>query len=268
MNHARIRKSAAIAVGVATLGLGQLALSGGAFAADGSSSPKPFTSNSTGSTTSGCPVDWWHASELEYSPSTFKISDGLYFGVENTGTAALSNVKVTVKFTNIHATGATATGGKVDTWSASGGTASAASVAAKKRLVLNFSGYLTKGAHNQDVTVTVSGPGINCQPLQLTTTYDTTKPAPSTKPTTKPSDKPTVKPSSKPTTIPSSKPSAEPTKSAAPAPVPSSNGGGGKNLADTGASSNTPILIGGAGALVVVGGGLAFFAKRRRAPQA
>ncbi|OIV38734.1 hypothetical protein BIV57_04085 [Mangrovactinospora gilvigrisea] len=129
---------------------------------------------------------------------------------------------------------------------------------------------------SQDVSVSIASDDTDVYPDNNTKsgkyTYDisgpTTKPTPSSKPTTKPTGKPTSKPSSQPTAVPSSKPTTKPeptgSSSASAAPAPSSNGGNGTGLAETGASSQTPMIAGGAAALVVVGGGLAWFAARRR----
>ncbi|MFI2203661.1 LAETG motif-containing sortase-dependent surface protein [Streptomyces sp. NPDC020192] len=56
--------------------------------------------------------------------------------------------------------------------------------------------------------------------------------------------------------------SAAPTPTVSSAPSPA---GGGTNLAETGASSNTPVIAGAAAALVVVGGGLVLALRRRTA---
>ncbi|MCX3060043.1 thioester domain-containing protein [Streptomyces beihaiensis] len=49
-----------------------------------------------------------------------------------------------------------------------------------------------------------------------------------------------------------------------PAPAGSTGSTGGKNLAQTGSSSATPVIAGAAAVLVVVGGGLVFFLRKRR----
>ncbi|MEV7027735.1 Cys-Gln thioester bond-forming surface protein [Kitasatospora sp. NPDC093558] len=82
---------------------------------------------------------------------------------------------------------------------------------------------------------------------------------PSTSPST-----PSVTP--KPTTpgaTPSGTPSASVSTAAHPAPVATSSAPGTGGLAQTGASSNTPILAGVAGALVIAGGAAVFFLRRR-----
>ncbi|MBY8882923.1 LAETG motif-containing sortase-dependent surface protein, partial [Actinacidiphila acidipaludis] len=50
----------------------------------------------------------------------------------------------------------------------------------------------------------------------------------------------------------------------APAPSQSPNGSTGKNLAETGSSSATPVIAGVAIALVVLGGGAVFFVRRKK----
>ncbi|MFE9809602.1 LAETG motif-containing sortase-dependent surface protein [Streptomyces sp. NPDC005227] len=87
--------------------------------------------------------------------------------------------------------------------------------------------------------------------------------SPSPSGTPSPSDTP--KPSEKPSD--SATPSAEESSSTAPAAAGDNSpsaAAGESNLAETGASSNTPMIAGIAGALVVVGGGAVFFGMRRR----
>ncbi|MGI5353319.1 LAETG motif-containing sortase-dependent surface protein [Streptomyces sp. CA-250714] len=98
------------------------------------------------------------------------------------------------------------------------------------------------------------------KPTEKPTQKPTEKPEPTQKPTEKPSDKPTGKPS---------KPSDDASDANTPAPAGGSDKGDGSkgDLAETGSSSNTPMLIGGAGALVVVGGAAVFLAKRKKAGQ-
>ena len=59
-------------------------------------------------------------------------------------------------------------------------------------------------------------------------------------------------------------PSATPSTSA-PAPAPTPNGGGGGDLAETGADSNTPLIAGGAAALLLGGAAIVVATKRRKA---
>ncbi|WP_053658098.1 LAETG motif-containing sortase-dependent surface protein [Streptomyces sp. MMG1121] len=75
---------------------------------------------------------------------------------------------------------------------------------------------------------------------------------------------PSAHPSSTPSAVPSpaASGSAAPTPAASSAPSPA---GGGTRLAETGASSDTPVLAGAAVALVVVGGGLVVALRRRSA---
>jgi LPXTG-motif cell wall-anchored protein len=93
-------------------------------------------------------------------------------------------------------------------------------------------------------------------------------PKPTDKPTGKPTAKPTEKPTEKPTAKPSEKPGDDSSEGNTPAPAGDSDKGGSDksgDLAETGSSSNTPLLVGGAGALVVIGGLAVFAAKRKKA---
>ncbi|MGY1438098.1 LAETG motif-containing sortase-dependent surface protein [Streptomyces reniochalinae] len=76
---------------------------------------------------------------------------------------------------------------------------------------------------------------------------ESTEPSPSATPSQSASEKP--------------EPSAPESSSSAPAAKPQ---GGGEDLAETGSSSNTPMIAGIAAAVVVAGGGLVFFARKRR----
>lgn len=80
-------------------------------------------------------------------------------------------------------------------------------------------------------------------------------PAPSESETTTPA------PSTPPSQSESPQPSAPESSSSAPASKPQ---GGGEDLAETGSSSNTPMIAGIAAAVVIVGGGLVAFARKRR----
>ncbi|MEU8589607.1 LAETG motif-containing sortase-dependent surface protein [Streptomyces sp. NPDC048664] len=88
--------------------------------------------------------------------------------------------------------------------------------------------------------------------------------APESTPPASTSPKPSATPSS------SDTPSATPSESDSTAPATTTQGNspspaaGTSNLAETGASSNTPMIAGIAGALVVIGGGAVYFGMRRR----
>ncbi|WP_431980512.1 Hsp20/alpha crystallin family protein [Streptomyces qinglanensis] len=87
----------------------------------------------------------------------------------------------------------------------------------------------------------------------------TPSPTPSESESTPPSSpSPSQSPSEKP------EPSAPESSSSAPAEKPQ---GGGDDLAETGSSSNTPMIAGIAAAVVVAGGGLVAFARKRRSSQ-
>lgn len=73
-----------------------------------------------------------------------------------------------------------------------------------------------------------------------------------------PSSTPSQSEAPQPSTAP---PSAPETSTSAPAAKPQ---GGGEDLAETGSSSNTPMIAGIAAAVVIVGGGLVAFARKRR----
>ncbi|MGW1045422.1 LAETG motif-containing sortase-dependent surface protein [Streptomyces sp. NPDC002547] len=101
-----------------------------------------------------------------------------------------------------------------------------------------------------DDDISVTTPGKACQ------TAETTPPA---------SDTPT--PSAPASPSDSAAPSASASDSAAPVPAGDNSpspAAGTSNLAETGASSSTPMIAGIAGGLVVIGGGAVFFGMRRR----
>ncbi|MFF3908544.1 LAETG motif-containing sortase-dependent surface protein [Streptomyces sp. NPDC001848] len=97
-------------------------------------------------------------------------------------------------------------------------------------------------------------------PSRACTTSETTPPASDTP---KPSNSPAPTPSS------SASPSGTPSQAESTAPATTgdnspSPAAGSSNLAETGASSSTPLIAGIAGGLVVIGGGAVFFGMRRR----
>ncbi|MER5441701.1 LAETG motif-containing sortase-dependent surface protein [Streptomyces sp. NPDC002790] len=82
----------------------------------------------------------------------------------------------------------------------------------------------------------------------------------------------TEKPSTPPTSAAPSTPAPAPSQSssaAAPAPAPSNSASpaGDSNLAETGSSSNTPVIAGIAALLVVAGGGVVFALRRKGSAQ-
>ncbi|MGP3972657.1 LAETG motif-containing sortase-dependent surface protein [Streptomyces sp. 8N114] len=92
------------------------------------------------------------------------------------------------------------------------------------------------------------------------------KPTPTPTPTPSESESTPPSPSASPSQSASEKPepSAPETSTSAPADKPQ---GGGDDLAETGSSSNTPVIAGIAAAVVVAGGGLVAFARKRRSSQ-
>lgn len=88
-------------------------------------------------------------------------------------------------------------------------------------------------------------------------------PPASTPPPSSPSEMPTEKPSEKPTEMPTS-PAPASTSAAAVVPADSSSAPG-KDLAETGSSSSTPIIAGVAGGVLVAGAALVFVTRRRSA---
>ncbi|WP_055493461.1 LAETG motif-containing sortase-dependent surface protein [Streptomyces sp. TP-A0356] len=109
-----------------------------------------------------------------------------------------------------------------------------------------------KGILDTDVKPPLTTPSTACK------TSETTPPA---------SQAP--KPSASPTPTSSTAPSASPSVSSSTAPATTgdnspSPAAGSSNLAETGASSSTPMIAGIAGGLVVIGGGAVFFGMRRR----
>ncbi|NSC23980.1 LPXTG cell wall anchor domain-containing protein [Streptomyces albus subsp. chlorinus] len=96
---------------------------------------------------------------------------------------------------------------------------------------------------------------------------DDGKPTPTPSPSTPESSSPSPSTSASPSQSASEKPvpsAPETSSSAAPAEKPQ---GGGGDLAETGSSSNTPMIAGIAAAVVVVGGALVVFARKRRSSQ-
>ncbi|MFE9095536.1 LAETG motif-containing sortase-dependent surface protein [Streptomyces sp. NPDC007264] len=94
-----------------------------------------------------------------------------------------------------------------------------------------------------------------------------TTPSEACKSETTPPATQTPKPSETPSS--STTPSATPSQSGSTAPATTvdnspSPAAGSSNLAETGASSSTPLIAGVAGGLVVIGGGAVFFGMRRR----
>ncbi|MEV3858385.1 LAETG motif-containing sortase-dependent surface protein [Streptomyces sp. NPDC050095] len=104
---------------------------------------------------------------------------------------------------------------------------------------------------DEDIKPDVTTPAKGCATEKPTPTPSS--PAPST---SKPAETATPTPSAS-------------ESSAAPAPAPSNSASpaGGSDLAETGASSNTPLIAGIAGALVVAGGGVVFALRKRGAAQ-
>ncbi|WEO95003.1 LAETG motif-containing sortase-dependent surface protein [Streptomyces sp. FXJ1.172] len=108
---------------------------------------------------------------------------------------------------------------------------------------------------DQDITTPLTTPSTACKTGSST-------PTPPASSTPKPSPSSSA-PAGSPTPAPSDSASSSAPASAAPSNAPSPAAGS-SNLAETGASSNTPLIAGIAGALVVVGGGAVFFGMRRR----
>ncbi|MFF4212626.1 LAETG motif-containing sortase-dependent surface protein [Streptomyces sp. NPDC001796] len=135
----------------------------------------------------------------------------------------------------------------------------------KDGAIVTFSEDWAAGAQYR-VHINANGGQVNEDLSPLTTpskacaTSQTTPPASETP---KPSDTPAPTPSS------SASPSATPSQAESTAPATAgdnspSPAAGSSNLAETGASSNTPMIAGIAGGLVVIGGGAVFFGMRRR----
>jgi LPXTG-motif cell wall-anchored protein len=91
----------------------------------------------------------------------------------------------------------------------------------------------------------------------------TKPPAPSPSESEKPSPSASPSESDKPAPSPSESTSSAPAEK----PVDEKPQGGGDDLAETGSSSNTPMIAGIAAAVVVAGGGLVVFARKRRSSQ-
>lgn len=109
-----------------------------------------------------------------------------------------------------------------------------------------------KGILDQDLAPNLITPSLACKASA------TTPPASGTP---KPSATATPSSSATPSSAPSSPGSTAPAATGDNSPSPAA---GSSNLAETGASSSTPMIAGIAGGLVVIGGGAVFFGMRRR----
>lgn len=78
---------------------------------------------------------------------------------------------------------------------------------------------------------------------------------------------PTEKPTEKPSETPTAAPSSESSTSAAAVPPSSQPSPAGDDLAETGSSSNTPMIAGGAAVVLVAGAGILWASRKRRAVQ-
>ncbi|MER6953646.1 MULTISPECIES: LAETG motif-containing sortase-dependent surface protein [unclassified Streptomyces] len=117
----------------------------------------------------------------------------------------------------------------------------------------------------KDCTVTEEPPANN-PPTVPSTSQPPTTPAANT-PSGTPSGSPSGSPSESTSTSPSPSGSTSPTPSASEsttAPAPTPNGGGG-DLAETGANSDTPLIAGGAAALLAGGAAIVVATRRRKA---
>jgi LPXTG-motif cell wall-anchored protein len=120
-------------------------------------------------------------------------------------------------------------------------------------------------AANAKYRVHIDVPGFVNNDLDITTpskacaTSETTPSAPASTPPASDTPTPSATPSSSAT--PSQAQSTAPATTGDNSPSPAA---GNSNLAETGASSNTPMIAGIAGGLVVIGGGAVFFGMRRR----
>ncbi|WP_306318700.1 MULTISPECIES: LAETG motif-containing sortase-dependent surface protein [unclassified Streptomyces] len=104
---------------------------------------------------------------------------------------------------------------------------------------------------DEDIKPNVTAPGKACAPE---------KPAPSTTPP-KPAPSTTAPKPAEPA------PNKTTPAAAAPAPSNSASPAGSSDLAETGSSSNTPVIAGIAGALVIAGGAMVFALRRRGSTQ-
>ncbi|MEU1597531.1 LAETG motif-containing sortase-dependent surface protein [Streptomyces sp. NPDC005708] len=105
-----------------------------------------------------------------------------------------------------------------------------------------------KNLFDEDIKPNLTTPSTACKTSETTPPASET-PQPSTTPS--PSDSPSA----------SASESTAPTTTGDNSPSPAA---GTSNLAETGASSSTPMIAGIAGGLVVIGGGAVFFGMRRR----
>ncbi|WP_432107240.1 LAETG motif-containing sortase-dependent surface protein [Streptomyces sp. AA1529] len=263
MNRSRITSAAATVALLGGLATTQLATAASAFAYD-----------------SGAELNVGLTSGILYDKNSGKVmGDGIGGNFGNHGPEATKATVTVTAVKNVTFTGKPKLDkGTVKSWSAKK-IVIVAKLAADGDALENMDLPATLSGKKQTLRAEIKGdkPDPDTSNNRLTRTYsvDATKPKPTDEPTDEPSDKPTEKPTEKPSDKPTEKPTAEPSKPAddasdanTPAPAGGSDkGNGGGDLAETGSSSNTPLLVGGAGALVVIGGAAVFMAKRKKAGQ-
>lgn len=243
----------------------QLATAAGAFAYD-----------------SGAEMNVGLTSGILYDKNTGKVmGDGIGGNFGNHGPEAAKATVTVTAVKNVTFTGKPKVDkGTVTSWNAKK-VVIVADLAADGDELENMDLPATLSGKKQTLRAQIKGdkPDPDTSNNSVTQTYsvDATKPKPTEKPTDKPtekpSDEPTEKPTDKPSDKPTEKPSDKPGDDASDANTPAPAGGsdegdsGKGDLAETGSSSNTPLLVGGAGALVVIGGLAVFAAKRKKAGQ-
>ncbi|MFI8854019.1 LAETG motif-containing sortase-dependent surface protein [Streptomyces sp. 891-h] len=283
MNRSRITSAAATAALLGGLGVAQLATAAGAFAYD-----------------SGADLHSGAATGFLYNRSTGEVKDGFSITVGNTGPEATRATLTVTGVKNVHFD--TRKNGNKPSFKRDleGGKAYNHNLTVKslsdKQVVVSFDlkadndeaevvnipGFISGEKQTLRTSIKGDKPDPDTSNNTKTMNYSVNapdwnpdKPKPTEKPTQKPTEKPSDKPSkpSEPTQKPTSKPS-KPSDDASDANTPAPAGGSDKgdsgkggDLAETGSSSNTPLLVGGAGALVVIGGLAVFAAKRKKAGQ-
>ncbi|SES33934.1 LAETG motif-containing sortase-dependent surface protein [Streptomyces qinglanensis] len=266
MNRSRITSAAATVALLGGLATTQLATAASAFAYD-----------------SGAELNVGLTSGILYDKNSGKVmGDGIGGNFGNHGPEATKATVTVTAVKNVTFTGKPKVDkGTVKSWSAKK-VVIVANLAADGDALENMDLPATLSGKKQTLRAVIKGdkPDPDTSNNSLTRTYsvDATKPKPTEKPTDKPTEKPGEKPTEKPTEEPSDKPTEKPgekpgdnaSDANTPAPAGGSDKGNGSddgNLAETGSSSNTPLLVGGAGALVVLGGAAVFLAKRKKAGQ-
>ena len=278
MKRSRITSAVATAAVVGGLAVSQLATAGSAFAAGGAD------------------LNTVPSGGFSYNKSTGKVlAGGLGVDFGNKGPDAVTATVTVTAVKGVHFDGKPTfkqgNKGTVKSWNAKK-VVIQADLAANGDEIESFDIPATVSGKSQTLVSDVKGSTTDPDPSNNRKTAKYRVDAPpwhpgdpgKPKPTEKPGDEPGKPGGDKPGTEKpgGGKPSSEPSEANSPAPAGGSDKGGSDSgagagsdsgsgsgdkgdLAETGSSSNTPMLVGGAGALVLIGGAAVFAAQRRKA---